>query len=73
MDFGLVQGNQLSIVFSDVCLDVGLTIYEAAGGGALPKNGEEWHTIRRGMLKELPHCSQDFNALIKVRYMEGKA
>jgi hypothetical protein len=56
---------------TDVCLDLGLTIYETGGGGPLPKNGEEWHSIRGGMLKELQHYSQDFNQLIKVRYMKG--
>jgi hypothetical protein len=51
-----------------VCvLDAGLTIYEAGGGGPLPKNGEEWHTIRQGVLQELEQCSHDFNKLIKVR------
>jgi wee1-like protein kinase len=51
-----------------VCvLDAGLTIYEAGGGGALPKNREEWHTVRQGVLPVLQQCSQDFNKLIKVR------
>jgi hypothetical protein len=44
-----------------------LTIYEAGGGGPLPKNGEQWHAVREGMLLELQQCSQDFNELIKVR------
>lgn len=51
--------------------DVGLTIYEAGGGGPLPKNGEEWHNIREGKLKELQHHSRDFNDLIKVRRVKG--
>jgi hypothetical protein len=42
-------------------------MYEAGGGGPLPKNGEEWHNIREGKLKEWQHHSQDFNNLIKVR------
>jgi hypothetical protein len=49
-----------------MCLDAGLTIYEAGGGGPLPKNGEEWHTIRQGTLQEFQQCSQAFNKLIKV-------
>lgn len=44
----------------------GLTIYEAAGGGPLPKNGDEWHDIRNGNIKELPNYSRDLIQLIKV-------
>jgi hypothetical protein len=54
-----------------MCLDAGLTMYETGGGGPLPKNGEEWHHIREGKLKELQQYSRDFNDLIKVRYMKG--
>jgi wee1-like protein kinase len=45
---------------------LGLTLYEAAGGGPLPKNGEEWHSIRDGKLKSFPHFSNEFNNLLKV-------
>lgn len=45
---------------------LGLTIYEAAGGGPLPKNGPEWHEIRNGGLKFLPKISTHFNQLLKV-------
>lgn len=45
---------------------LGLTMFEAAGGGTLPKNGDEWHAIRRGELPTLPHCSRDFNDLLKL-------
>ena len=45
---------------------LGLTVFEAGGGGPLPKNGPEWHKIRNGELKDLPHCSRDLNDLIKV-------
>ncbi|KAJ9594961.1 hypothetical protein L9F63_013745 [Diploptera punctata] len=44
---------------------LGLTIYEAAGGGPLPKNGDEWHDIRAGKLKHLKLYTSDFNELIK--------
>lgn len=44
----------------------GLTIYEAGGGGPLPKNGPEWHEIRDGKIKDLLQCSKDFNNLIRV-------
>lgn len=45
---------------------LGLTVYEAGGGGPLPKNGPEWHDIRHGNLKELPHYSRDLNDLLKL-------
>ncbi|CAH2101668.1 unnamed protein product [Euphydryas editha] len=43
----------------------GLTLYEAAGGGPLPKNGQEWHDIRDGKLPTLPNLSREFNQLLK--------
>lgn len=46
---------------------LGLTVYEAGGGGPLPKNGPAWHDIRQGKLTDLPHCSRDLNNLLKVR------
>ncbi|RZC42351.1 Pkinase domain containing protein [Asbolus verrucosus] len=33
---------------------LGLTVIESAGSGPLPKNGENWHKLRRGELPELP-------------------
>ncbi|GLV37056.1 Wee1 kinase [Carabus blaptoides fortunei] len=45
---------------------LGLTMYEAGGGGPLPKNGDDWHAIRRGELGALPQCSRDFNDLLKL-------
>ncbi|KAL1117898.1 hypothetical protein AAG570_004211 [Ranatra chinensis] len=44
---------------------LGLTLYEAAGGGPLPKNGDEWHNIRDGKLKSFPHLSNDLNSQLK--------
>ncbi|XP_014276862.1 wee1-like protein kinase [Halyomorpha halys] len=44
---------------------LGLTLYEAAGGGPLPKNGEDWHKIREGKIITFPHLSSEFNNLIK--------
>ncbi|XP_068621811.1 wee1-like protein kinase [Battus philenor] len=43
----------------------GLTLYEAGGGGPLPKNGQEWHSIRNGKLPNLPKLSREFNELLK--------
>jgi len=44
---------------------LGLTLYEAAGGGPLPKNGDEWHSIRDGNIKTFDHLSLEFNSLLK--------
>ncbi|XP_077259785.1 wee1-like protein kinase 2 isoform X2 [Temnothorax americanus] len=44
---------------------LGLTVYEAGGGGPLPKNGPAWHDIRQGKLPDLPHCGRDLNDLLK--------
>jgi len=45
---------------------LGLTIYLAAGGDDLPKNGPMWHQIRDGHLPYLPHCSEGLNQLIQI-------
>lgn len=45
-----------------------LSVYEVAGGGPLPKNGEVWHTIRNGELKYLHKYSKDFNNILKVSH-----
>ncbi|XP_071441120.1 wee1-like protein kinase 1-A [Hetaerina americana] len=44
---------------------LGLTMFEAGGGGPLPKNGDQWHEIRKGLLPNLPQYSTDFNDLLK--------
>lgn len=43
---------------------LGLTVFEAGGGGPLPKNGQEWVAIRKGNLPKLDHCSPEFNQLL---------
>lgn len=45
---------------------LGITLYEAGGGGPLPKNGEVWQNLREGLVPYLPSVSRDFNKLIKV-------
>ncbi|VVD04707.1 unnamed protein product [Leptidea sinapis] len=45
---------------------IGLTLFEAGGGGPLPKNGQEWHDLRDGKLPDLPNISREFNQLLKV-------
>ncbi|XP_049279263.1 wee1-like protein kinase [Anopheles funestus] len=44
---------------------LGITLYEAAGGGPLPKNGKGWHQLRSGQFPDLPNIGKDFNELIK--------
>lgn len=51
---------QKSDIFS-----LGITLYEAAGGGPLPKNGPEWHKLRSGQFPDLPNLSKEFNQLLK--------
>lgn len=43
---------------------LGLTVFEAGGGGPLPKNGQDWVAIRKGNLPTLQQCSQNFNQLL---------
>lgn len=45
---------------------LGITLYEAAGGGPLPKNGNIWHDLREGRVPDLPNISRELNKLIKV-------
>lgn len=52
------------IIYLIVC--VGLTLFEAGGGGPLPKNGPQWHAYRDGHLPGLPQLSREFNQLLKV-------
>ncbi|ETN58794.1 mitosis inhibitor protein kinase [Anopheles darlingi] len=44
---------------------LGITLYEAGGGGPLPKNGDDWHQLRSGQFPDLPGIGRDFNDLIK--------
>ncbi|XP_058803699.1 wee1-like protein kinase [Phymastichus coffea] len=45
---------------------LGLTIYEVAGGGPLPKNGPKWQAIRDGDLSILSRYNDKFNQLIRA-------
>lgn len=45
---------------------LGVTLYEAAGGGPLPKNGPKWHQLRSGNLPRLSNLSQEFNDLLNM-------
>lgn len=53
-------------LFEADMFSLGLTLYEAGGGGPLPKNGELWHQLRHGEVPYLKRLSKDFNDLIKV-------
>lgn len=41
-----------------------LTAYEALCGGPLPKNGPQWHQIRKGHLTRLPKVSDELHGLL---------
>lgn len=43
----------------------GMMLYEAAGGGPLPKNGDEWQQLRSGDIPYLNKYSSTFNQIIK--------
>lgn len=43
----------------------GMTLYEAAGGGPLPKNGDEWQRLRSGDIPYLNKYSSTFNQIIR--------
>lgn len=45
---------------------LGITLYEAGGGGPLPNNGPVWHNLREGLVPDLENVSKDFNKLIQV-------
>ncbi|XP_041354717.1 wee1-like protein kinase 1-A [Gigantopelta aegis] len=44
---------------------LGLTIFEAASCERLPKNGKIWHSIRDGVLPDLPGYLTDFHQLLQ--------
>ena len=48
---------------------LGLTVYEAGGGGPLPKNGRVWHDIRDGKLTALSRYGDTLNDLMKVNLL----
>jgi hypothetical protein len=43
-----------------------LTVFVSGSLEELPKNGDEWHWIRQGNLKDLPQCSDRFKKLLLV-------
>lgn len=60
-----MNGKYNHLIKADM-FSLGMTLYEAGGGGPLPKNGTEWHKLRDGFVPDLKGLSRDFNNLIKV-------
>jgi wee1-like protein kinase len=61
----ILRENYSYLPKADV-FSLGLTIYEMAGGGPLPKNGDEWHAIRQGRLPYLAgRYSLELHALLE--------
>lgn len=61
----ILHENYSHLTKADV-FALGLTALECAGAGPLPKNGEDWHKLRRGEMPPLPQkLSRDLMDLIK--------
>ncbi|XP_013102086.2 wee1-like protein kinase [Stomoxys calcitrans] len=61
-----ILDDDFSNLFKADIFSLGLTLYEAAGGGPLPKNGPEWHNLRDNNVPDIPTLSREFNDLIKL-------
>lgn len=60
----LLQDDYRHLPKADI-FALGLTIFEVCGGGPLPKNGNDWQSIREGHLPYLSYYSKDLNNLMK--------
>ncbi|EDW37307.1 GL25606 [Drosophila persimilis] len=61
----LLKDDYSDLVRADI-FSLGITLFEVAGGGPLPKNGPDWHKLRNGEVPYLSTLSKDFNELIAL-------
>ncbi len=62
----LLNANYHHLDKADI-FGLGATLYELATGAEMPKGGPGYQRLRQGKLALLPHCSRQFQDLLKVR------